>query len=109
MKRVVVAMLFGLLITTMAWADYEAAMEAYKKADYAAALKELKPLADQGDARAQNTLGWMYREGQGAAKDYNEAIKWFEKAAAQGFAKAINNLGILYEKELASRRTGRRP
>ena len=106
MKRLLVVLLFLFWVTTPAWADYESAMAAYKQADYTTAVKELRPLAEQGEAKAQNTLGWMYREGQGVTKDYNEALKWFQKAADQGFAKALNNLGIMYETGVGVKQDG---
>ena len=38
---------------------------AYEGGDYATALREWKPLAEQGDASAQYSLGVMYKKGQG--------------------------------------------
>ena len=35
-----------------AWADYQAGMDAYNGGDYATALREWRPLAEQGDPRA---------------------------------------------------------
>ena len=37
-------------------------VDAYKRKDYATALKEWKPLAEQGDAGAQFRLGVMMRK-----------------------------------------------
>ena len=44
-----------------AWADFKAGLESYKRGDYATALKEFRPLAQQGDADAQHNLGLMHR------------------------------------------------
>jgi TPR repeat protein len=33
-------------------------------------------LAEQGDAKAQYNLGYMYREGKGVEQDFKEAVKW---------------------------------
>ena len=52
--------------------------------------------ADQGDAKAQLTLGWMYYYGKGLPKDYVEAARWYRKSADQGDAKAQVTLGSLY-------------
>ena len=71
--------------------------EAVKKGDYQTALKLWKPLADQGDARAQYNLGLMYRNGNGIQDDV-EAAKWFRKAAENGDVKAQHNLGMMYAK-----------
>lgn len=42
--------------------------------------------AEQGDARAQANLGYMYSHGQGVLQDYVEAVRWYRKAADQGDA-----------------------
>ncbi len=42
-----------------AHADFQAGMDAYNQGDYATAFKEWRPLAEQGDAAAQNNLGLM--------------------------------------------------
>jgi TPR repeat protein len=39
------------------------------KGDYATALREWTPLAEQGHAKAQTILGAMYKEGKGVPKD----------------------------------------
>jgi TPR repeat protein len=69
---------------------------AYKKGDYATALRLMRSLADQGHATAQYNLGLMYDNGQGVPQDYAAATSWYRKAAAQGNADAQNSLGIMY-------------
>ena len=56
-----------------------------------------RPLAAQGDARAQFKLGVMYRHGEGVPKDVQEAVTWYRKAAEQGHVRAQNNLGVMYD------------
>ena len=77
-------------------ADFQAGLEAYEHGDYAAALREWRPLAEQGDTDAQFLLGAMYDEGKGVSKDDEEAVKWFRKAADQGDADAQFNLGNMH-------------
>ncbi len=72
------------LMAAPAWADFEAGVEAYNRGDYATALKEWRPLAEQGDASAQHNLGWMYHLGQGVPQDDVQAHMWFNLSAAQG-------------------------
>jgi TPR repeat protein len=48
--------------------------------------------AEQGNARAQNNLGYMYENGQGVPTDYAAAALWYGKAAAQG--ESADTLGI---------------
>ena len=69
---------------------------AYKWGKYATALREWRPLAEQGNAKAQYNLGLMYRKGQGVPQDDAEAVGWWRKAAEQGNAGAQNNLGFMY-------------
>ena len=93
----VVVLLFALGAPS-AWAGWDEGMAAYKRGDYATALREFRPLANQGDVRAENGLGVMYRHGRGVTQDYGQAVKWFRKAAAQGDACAQYNLGLVYDK-----------
>ncbi len=51
------------LVAAPAWADLKAGVEAYQRGDYATALTEFRPLAQQGNAGAQFNLGQMYRKG----------------------------------------------
>ena len=41
-------------------ADFAAGVEAYQKGDYATALKEWQPLADQGGSAAQFNIWLLY-------------------------------------------------
>lgn len=59
-------------------------------------LDTLRERAEQGDADAQHSLGFMYLEGRGVPRDDARAVAWYEKAAEQGNAKAQYNLGVMY-------------
>ena len=83
-------------LTAPAWADIKAGETAYHRGDYATALREWQPLAEQGDPSAQYRLGVLYAAGWGVPQDYATAKEWYEKAAAQGNAQAQVNLGVLY-------------
>jgi peptidoglycan hydrolase-like protein with peptidoglycan-binding domain len=73
--------LAGLAAATPALADYNDGITAYENRDYAAAQRELQPLADRGDPRAQRLVGLMYRDGLGVRKDQIRAYMWFDLAA----------------------------
>ncbi len=88
------------LVAAPAWADFEAGAEAHDRGDYVTALKEWRPLAEQGDAKAQVNLGWMYLNGHGIPQDDKEAMLWYRLAAAQGDAEAQFNLGAMYAEGL---------
>ena len=74
----------------------EDANAAYGKENYATALRLFRPLADQGDASAQDYLGFMYQHGQGVPQDYAQAVKWYRLAADRGYAWAQFRLGLMY-------------
>ena len=74
------------------------AVDALEREDYETAYKLLLPLAEQGDAKAQYTLGTIYAHGLGVPQDYKEAYKLFLPSAEQGDADAQSNLGIMYSK-----------
>ena len=76
--------------------DFKTGVEAYGRGDFATALREFRPLAEQGHAEAQYNLGFMYWNGNGVPKDDTEAVRWYRLAADQGVAQAQNNLGIMY-------------
>ncbi|HJL65723.1 MAG TPA: tetratricopeptide repeat protein, partial [Arenicellales bacterium] len=77
--------------------DFNKGVAAYESGDFATALGEFRPLAEQGDADAQYNLGVMYEKGRGVPQDDKIALKWFTLAAEQGFARAQHNLGVMYD------------
>ncbi len=60
-------------------------------------MKWYRLAAEQGGAKAQYNLGWMYDEGLGVLQDYKTAVKWYRLAAEQGIAVAQLNLGWMYK------------
>jgi len=61
--------------------NFNKGVKAYNSGDYATALKEFNPLAEQGYVKAQSKLGYMYDIGRGVTQDYKAAIKWYRLAA----------------------------
>ena len=57
---------------------------AYMRGDYATALWILRPLAEQGNAIAQDSLAGMYVWGSGVSQDWVQAAVWARKAAGVG-------------------------
>jgi len=94
MMAFMAAVLWGL--AGCASANYQKGMKHYKPDDVAAALRELKPLAEQGNADAQFSLGSLYYQGRGTPQDYSEALRWMRKAAEQGHVFAQTTLGSIY-------------
>ena len=65
-------------------ADFQKGLTAAQSGDFATALREWTPLAEQGDANAQHSLGVMYAKGDGVPQDYKTAVKWWKLAASNG-------------------------
>ena len=78
-------------------ADYDKGLKAAHSGDFKTALEEWAPLAEQGIASAQYSLGFMYQNGQGVLQNYKAVVKWYTLAAEQGFARAQHNLGFMYD------------
>jgi TPR repeat protein len=98
LKHALAAIILLSLAAPVAAGPLEEGNAAHNKSDYATALRLLRPLANQGNADAQNNLGVMYSKGQGVPQNYAEAAKWFRLAADQGRAVAQFNLGLKYDK-----------
>ncbi len=92
---VVLALLIGLAVP--ACTEFQDGFAAYNRHDYATALQELKPLAEQGDSDAQFILGQMYYSGMGVPPHLAEAVTWYRKAAEQGHGLAQFKLGLMYD------------
>ena len=86
-------LLLILLVSPVSFgADFQKGLTAAENGDYATALREWMPLAEQGDAAAQYNLGWMYANGLGVPQDDQAAVKWYRLAAEQGEAYAQDRL-----------------
>ena len=99
LQRMVVSALlaFALLGAQASGAQtFEEAVAALERGDYAVAFESFSTLAEQGDARAQVSLGYMYVQRRGVSQDYTEALRWFRQAAEQGDARAQIKLGAMY-------------
>ncbi len=88
MKRLTAAICLTIAVlfahAGISWsADFQKGLAAAKSGDFATALREWKPLAEQGNADAQSLLGAMYAEGNGVPRDYKAAVKWYRLAAKQ--------------------------
>ncbi len=90
------AFITALLCCNPSFAGLNEGLAALAKADYATAVKELRPLADRGDAEAQYRIGLMHEFGRGYPIDKAQGIAWFRKAAAQNHTAALQELGVIY-------------
>ncbi len=126
MRMLLMSLLLALGLASMAPAtagQLEDARAAYQAGDYAEALRILRPIAEQGNALAQATLGDMYYlgdgyyemlleapnsfyealrlqyyyRGKGVPQNYAEAARWYRLAAEQGHARTQVRLGFMYQ------------
>lgn len=99
MNKVLFGLALGCLLPVLsatAWAGFQEGAEAYGKGDYQTAMSEWMPLAQSGNAEAQNAVGALYDNGLGVTSDEAEAFRWYTAAADQSFPMAMRNLGTMY-------------
>lgn len=105
LRFLIVLVLSLICLATPACAEYQTGLDAAKRDDWATALREWRPLAEQGNAAAQNnlgmphfrgeaaaqgsvdaqlTLGVGYENSQGVPQDFVQAHQWYNLAAANG-------------------------
>ena len=119
MKNLTIALAFLMTLSLPVSAqDHQRGVDAYNAGDYATALREWLPLANQGHAYAQYNVGLLYDPmriyetqalysdalafgagvpDMGITKSFGEAETWYRLAAAQGHALAQNRLGRVLE------------
>ena len=100
MKKLTLAILLGCVGASLG-GDLDKGFAAYESGDYATALSEFRPLAEQGHVVAQLNLGLMYEGGLegiaiGVPHDDKTAVKWYTLAAEQGHELAQFRLGVSY-------------
>jgi TPR repeat protein len=66
-----------LLFCAPVFADFAKGLDAVQKGDFVTALKEWKPLAEQGNSTVHHNLGWMYSNGHGVTQNYKTAVKYY--------------------------------
>ena len=99
MNKILFGLALGCLVPVIsapAWAGFQEGADAYSKGDYQTALNEWLPLAQSGNAQAENAVGALYDNGLGVASDEAEAFRWYSMAADQNFPLAMRNLGTMY-------------
>ena len=90
-----VAAVLGAVAAPLPAQSVKAGIEAWQRADYAAAVAIWRPLAEKGDADAAFNLGQAYRLGRGVPTNLGAAQTWFERAANKGHVDAQATLGLL--------------
>lgn len=96
MKKIILAIALAFGLQQAATAGFAEGATAYNSKNYAVALKEIRPLAQAGNADAEHLLGLMYYMGRGVPQDYKQALEWHRKAAQKGKADAQYVVGAMY-------------
>jgi TonB family protein len=81
----------------MCYADIQKGRAAFESKKYDLAYKELRPIADSGNAKAQYLIGQLYHHGNGVEKNEKEAVAWYFKAARGGYDEAQFALSDMYQ------------
>lgn len=92
----------GLLWTmslSMCAQSVEYAKSLINQGKYLEAAKQLRPLADGGNAEAQAIASYLFFEGKGVQKNEQQGLKYATLAADQGNEGGVSNLCNYYEKE----------
>jgi TPR repeat protein len=99
-KRFALAVIFCLPAMTALADDSANCDRHFSSGNHLLAVQPCTSAAEQGDARAQFKLGWMYERGLGVPQDNAEAVRWYRAAAEQGNTSAQSNLGFMYQRGL---------
>ena len=65
---------------------------------YKSAMKQLMPLAANGNAEAEYAVGYMYYYGYGTIQDADTGTFWIQRAADQKFQPAVDALVLIQPK-----------
>lgn len=93
--RLLISLLLLLLAAAPVHADFNAAVSAYDRGDFAAAADGFERLARLGNPRAQYNLGLMLVQGQGRPRDLQGAYDWLEAARGNGDVEGASTLAQL--------------
>jgi TPR repeat protein len=83
-------------LSSPAKSDYQTGADAYSNGNFKLALEAWMPLAEGGDATAQNSVGALYDHGLGVDEDDATAAHWYQLAAEQNLPLAMRNLANMY-------------
>ena len=87
-----------LLFPLLSPAGWNEGHQAFERGDYAKALEEFLPLAEEGHTGAQARLGYIYEKGEanGVPRNPKAAYKWYRVAAEHGDVHSQIALGRMY-------------
>lgn len=86
----------GLLVLLTACVPMGLREEAQRDPSQGSTFAKFLKLANAGDAKSQNLIGFMHYFGEGAPKDRYLAHRWFHRAADNGNVNAQLNVAIMH-------------
>ncbi len=92
----ILVMAFAPVFAPDARANWAEVRQALDDGDATRLVNLLIPMAEDGDAHAQHTLGILYDTGQGVMQDHATAARWYRTAGEQDHRDALYNLALLY-------------
>ena len=75
--------------------DYHKGWDELYRGEHATALKSFTLSAEQGDAYAQYSLGYLYENGRGVIQDNVRAHMWYNIAASSGNKNAAKTRDLV--------------
>ena len=67
-------------------------LQSFNSKLYSDAYSLLRPFAEQGEVKAEYTVGWMLAYGQGTSRDYLDAARFLASAARKGDKESLSVL-----------------
>lgn len=96
-RRLFAFLLLSFIVTAPAFAGFDEGRAAYDRGRWVQAIFNLRPAAENGDARAMILLGNMYMEGHGVAQDTKEAWGLYHSAALKDNTDGMVAVATLYQ------------
>ena len=98
LKGTATAMLLasGIISSSAAAQSVLEGYRAHQRGDFASAVRNLRPFAENGDVSAAFLLGGLYYEGRGVAANPREAVRLWHQAANKGDTGSQYSLGLAY-------------
>lgn len=101
MRKLLIAALIVVGVSTPSHADFKDALDAYKQGAHGDALKKFMPMAKLGDPRSRLMLGVMHGEGKGVKRSDFMAHVWFILAARSARYGKLHELAEKYRSVFA--------
>ncbi|RVU84854.1 sel1 repeat family protein [Leucothrix sargassi] len=84
-------------LSSSAWADVEKGRQLMEQSKFTEAMQEFLPLAQAGNADAEELIGVMYAMGLGVKKDDRRAFEWYMRASMKAHPGAQSGIAWHYE------------